>query len=253
MGTLSRDLDAYQRALAIYQRRSGSYNNSIAKDPNGNPYLIAKGDYNPARAYGMQGGVPSSAIKVADSKSGTVSTAPSGVNFVGATDSGDPNYLLLRQNPRGTETKTFEGARYVNGQLGIQQGRSFTPFDQSKVRVVGQPDANGRVTVEYDVPTFGEKPRDFTMEAPDASAAAVRRDQRPSVVEQEGGLIGDLVASRGLKGSGDFPAQRGLINQARENRAATEKLEQEKLETERLRLEAEKAIKDAPVDSGGGN
>lgn len=247
MGTLSREVDAYQRALAMYQRRAGSYNNSIAKDPNGNPYLIAKGDYDPARAYGTSGGVPSSAIKVADSKSGTVSTAPAGASFVGATDSGDPNYLLLRQNPRGTETKTFSGARYVNGQIGMQQGRSFVPFDQSKVRIVGQPDANGRFTVEYDVPTFGEKPRDFNMKAPDASTAEVRRDQRPTVVDREGGLIGEVLASRGIKSGGSFPEQRGAINQAREDRAAATKLETEKAETERLRLEAEEAAKNAPV------
>lgn len=247
MGTLSREVDAYQRALAIYQRRSGAYNNSIAKDPNGNPYLIAKGDYDPARAYGTSGGVPSSAIKVADSKSGTVSTAPAGASFVGATDSGDPNYLLLRQNPRGTETKTFEGARYVNGQIVMPRGRGFIPFDQSKVRIVGQPDADGKFTVEYDVPTFGEKPRDFNMEAPDASTAEIRRDQRPTVVEREGGLIGEVLASRGIKSGGNFPAQREAINQARDNRAAAAKLEEEKLAAEKARLEAEEAAKNAPV------
>jgi len=250
MGTLSREVDAYQRALATYQRRAGSYNNSIAKDPNGNPYLIAKGAYNPARAYGTSGGVPSSAIKVADSKSGTVSTATAAPTFIGATDSGDPNYLLLRQNPRGTETKTFSGARYANGQIGMQQGRTFFPFDQSKVRIVGQPDANGQFTVEYDVPTFGEKPRDFNMEAPDASTAEVRRDQRKSVVAREGGLIREVLASRGLKSGGSFPAQRETINKAREDRATAARLEEEKLAAEKARLEAEEAAKNAPVIEG---
>jgi len=264
MGTLSRDLDAYQRALAIYQRRGNSYNRSIAQDPNGNSYLIQKSDYDPARAYATSDGAGvQGLIKMANKNTGAVSAATDAPAFVGATDNGDPNFLLLRQNPRGYESKVFSGVRMIQGEDGTGQlvipngvdsdgAPTSVPVDMSKAKVLGQPDENGNYTIEYQVPKFADKPDDFNMKAPNPSAAEIQRDQRPSVVAQEGGLIGEVLASRGIKSGGNFPGQREAINKARDDRAAAAKLEQEKLETERLRLEAENAAKDAPVDSGGG-
>jgi hypothetical protein len=276
MGTLSRDLDAYQRALAIYQRRGNAYNRSIAQDPNGNPYLIAKSDYNPENIYaggalpqgkGTYGSFGQASIRMADKNTGAVSIAENAPTFVGATDNGDPNFLLLRQNPRGYESKVFSGVRksgggvddngypipeqfYMNGPADGEGNPTAIPVDMNRAKVLGQPDESGNYTIEYQVPKFADKPDDFNMKAPDASPAAVRRDQRPSVVEQEGGLIGEVIASRGLKGGGDFPAQRGLINKARDDRAAAAKLEEEKLAAEKARLEAEEAARNAPADYG---
>lgn len=266
MGTLSRDLDAYQRALAIYQRRGNSYNRSIAQDPNGNPYLIQKSDYDPARAYATSDGAGvQGLIKMANKNTGAVSAATDAPAFVGATDNGDPNFLLLRQNPRGYESKVFSGVRksgggvddngypipeqfYINGPADSEGYATAIPVDMNKAKVLGQPDENGNYTIEYQVPKFADKPDDFNMKAPNPSAAEIKRDQRPSVVAQEGGLIGEVLASRGIKSGGNFPGQREAINKARDDRAAAAKLEEEKLAAEKARLEAEEAARNAPVD-----
>jgi hypothetical protein len=258
MGTLSRDLDAYQRALAIYQRRGNSYNRSIAQDPNGNPYLIAKSDYDPMSIYATSNGQPQGLIKMANKSTGAVSAATDAPTFVGATDNGDPNFLLLRQNPRGYESKVFSGvSKGEDGQFylntGSDENSTRVPVDMNKAKVLGEPDANGFYTIEYQVPKFADKPNDFNMEAPNPSAAEIKRDQRPSVVDQEGGLIGEVLASRGIKSGGNFPGQREAINKARDDRAAAAKLEEEKLAAEKARLEAEEAARNnASIDSGGG-
>jgi hypothetical protein len=256
VGTLSRDLDAYQRALAIYQRRGKAYNNSIAKDSGGNPYLIQKSDYNPANAYASSTGLPQGLIKMANKNTGEVSNASNAPAFVGATDNGDPNFLLLRQNPKGYETKVFSGVRktgggvdennqpipekfYLNGVGGPDDGP--VEVDMNKAKIIGVPDEEGNYTIEYQAPKFSTDPGDFNMKAPNPSPAEVQRDQRPSVVAQEGGLIGEVLASRGIKSGGGFPDRRLAINKAREDRAAASKLETEKAEAERLRLEAEAA------------
>jgi hypothetical protein len=55
-------------------------------------------------------------------------------------------------------------------------------------------------TVQYDAPTFMDKPapwtKEFTAKAPDPTKAELRRSANPSLAGQEAGLIGQVMQGR---------------------------------------------------------
>ena len=231
MPVLARDIDAYNRALAAYQRRAGSYNSSVSKfndsmvrDPSGNPYVYS-GEYDPAGANTGQFYTADTAGKL------TEATAPA--EYAGMTAIPDsPPYSMLRKNPIGKETKTFTGATkggggtdnwgkpipeyfYIPGER--DPGSPMSPpkarqLDASKVRVVAVTEGarsgmgGGSIptyTIEYDVNSFMDKPGEFTetfdKKAPDPTKAQLDRAGQPSLAQQEMGLISEVLRSKGLK------------------------------------------------------
>lgn len=252
MSVLARDLDAYNRALMAYQRKAGRYNKgvdqynaSIMRNPTGNPYVYG-GAYDPL-------GTNSGAFYTADQTTGklNVAAAPTGyAGMTGITDS--PGYSMLRQNPTGTQVKTlanvYKGGGgvdeagnkqpeyfYVAGQPDADGNATQKVIDASKVRVINQKegaeqtDNDGGIqrtpttyTIEYDESNFQEKPGDWTetfdKEAPDPTKGQIAQAARPSLAEQEAGLIGGVIRGKGLKTGGG-----GLISSrmAASNPAAT--------------------------------
>lgn len=227
MPVLARDIDAYNRALAAYQRRAGSYNSGVAKyndsmvrDPSGNPYIYS-GEYDPMGPNTGQFYTADTAGKL------TEATAPA--EYAGMTAVPEsPPYSMLRKNPIGKETKTFTGAtkggggtdRYGNpipeyfyipgGPPGPRGTPTSKQLDASKVRVVavteGAKGMGGSIptyTIEYDVNSFLNKPGEFTetfdKKAPDPTKAQLDRAGQPSLAQQEMGLIGEVLRSKGLK------------------------------------------------------
>ena len=229
MSVLARDIDAYNRALAAYQRKAGSYNSGVDKynksfvrDPSGNPYVYS-GAYDPAGANTGQ-------YYTADKVSGQLTDAEAPAEYAGMTANPDsPPYSMLRQNPIGKETKTFTGATkggggtdrygkpipeyfYLPGVPDSDGSSTSRQLDASKVRVVAVTEGaksgmgGGSIptyTIEYDVNSFIDKPGEFTetfdKRAPDPTKAQLDRAGQPSLAQQEMGLIGEVLQSRGLK------------------------------------------------------
>ena len=248
MSVLARDLDAYNRALAAYQRKASSYNSgvdrynaSFVRDPSGNPYAYS-GEYDPA-------GFNTGQFYTADKASGRLTDAQAPAEYAGMTANTDsPGYSMLRQNPTGKETKIFTGATKGGGGTdgwgrpipehfylpGVPDpGNPRGPvtsrrLDASKVRVVavteGARSGMGGAgiptyTIEYDVNSFIDKPGEFTetfdKKAPDPTKAQVAQAVRPSLAEQEAGLIGEVVRRGGLKtGSGGLISSRRAASTA---------------------------------------
>ena len=232
MSVLARDIDAYNRAVAAYQRRAGryhsgvgKYNTSFVRDPSGNPYAYS-GEYDPA-------GFNTGQFYTADKASGQLTEAEAPAEYAGMTANTDsPGYSMLRQNPTGKETKIFTGATKGGGGTdrwgrpipehfylpGVPDpGNPKGPvtsrrLDASKVRVVEKTEGarsgmgGGSIptyTIEYDVNSFQDKPGEWTetfdKKAPDPTKAQVVQAGRASLAQQEMGLIGEVLQSRGLK------------------------------------------------------
>jgi hypothetical protein len=218
MSVLARDIDAYNRALAAYQRRAvsynsgvGKYNESFVRDPSGNPYVYS-GEYDPA-------GDNTGQFYTADKASGQLTDVQAPASYAGMTANPDsPPYSMLRQNPTGKETKTFTGATkvgdyfYIPGPPDSEGSTSLRKLDPSKVRVIGETEGTRSgmggespttYTLEYDVNSFLDKPGAFTetfdKKAPDPTKAQLARAGQPSLAQQEMGLIGEVLQSRGLK------------------------------------------------------
>lgn len=254
MSVLARDLDAYNRALQAYQRKAGSYNKgvdryntSFVRDPSGNPYAYS-GEYDPA-------GFNTGQFYTADKASGQLTEAEAPAEYAGMTANTDsPGYSMLRQNPTGKETKIFTGATKGGGGTD-SYGRPipehfYLPgvadpanpmgpvtsrrLDASKVRVVavteGARGMGGGIptyTIEYDVNSFQDRPGEFTetfdKKAPDPTKAQIAQAVRPSLAEQEAGLIGEVVRGGGLKtGSGGLISSRMAASTAPDTTDATE-------------------------------
>lgn len=244
MSVLARDLDAYNRALQAYQRKAGTfnrgvdqYNASIMRDPTGNAYVYG-GEYDPL-------GPNSGQFYTADKTSGKLSGATAPTGYAGMTGIADsPGYSMLRQNPTAKQTKTManvykggggvdeDGNKqpeyfYVAGAADADGNATQRRIDASKVRVIDQKegaeqtDNDGGIlrapttyTIEYDESSFQEKPGEFTetfdKKAPDPTKAQLAQAARPSLAQQEAGLIGGVIKGKGLKtGAG------GLINSQR--------------------------------------
>jgi hypothetical protein len=256
MATLARDIDAYNRALQAYQRRAGSYNSnvkkynaSIMKDPSGNPYVYG-GTYDPFATVG-------GAFYTADKTSGRLTGVDAPAGYAGMTQIPDsPEFAMLRQNPTGKEVVTFTGATKVEG--GVDENGNAYPayfyvkgqpdaegstqrvLDASKARVISQTPGGGdpnsdsgytppTYTIEYDINSFSSKPGEFTetfdKKAPDPTKAQIDQANRLSPAQQEMGLIGEVLRSRGLK-----TGIKGLIRK---------KIEEEKKEEEETVLAKE--------------
>lgn len=243
MSVLARDLDAYNRALKAYQRKVGTfnkgvdqYNASVMKDPAGNTYVYG-GEYDPL-------GPNSGQFYTADKTSGNLSAATAPAGYAGMTGIPDsPGYSMLRQNPIGKQTKTManvykggggvdeEGNKqpeyfYAPGPVDAEGNATQRRIDASKVRVIDQKegaeqtDNDGGIqraptmyTIEYDENSFQDKPGEWTetfdKKAPDPTKAQVAQAVRPSLAEQEAGLIGEVIKGKGLKtGSGGLIGSR---------------------------------------------
>jgi hypothetical protein len=230
VSVLARDLDAYQRALAVYNRQAkgqqqiaNTYNASIMRDANGNPYVYG-GSYDPLGATNGQ-------FYTADQATGKLTTANAPAGYAGMSGISDsPGYSLLRQNPTGTQTKTltnvYKGGGgvddsgyaqpeyfYVAGEPNADGNATQKFIDPNKVRVISQKEGAERsdndggilrdptvYTIEYDAPTFMDKPapwtKEFTAKAPDPTKAELRRAASPSLAGQEAGLIGQVMQGR---------------------------------------------------------
>jgi hypothetical protein len=225
VSVLARDLDAYQRALAVYNRQAkgqqqiaNTYNASIMRDANGNPYIYS-GQNNPYAA-------PTGQFFVADPATGKLTAASAPDQYAGMTAMTDnPGYSLLRQNPTGTQTQTLGGVKLapptVNPRTGAvtdpgyyyvetpgnrSTGATQTRLDPSKFKVISEEKGAIRsgepstYTVQYDSPTFMDKPapwtKEFTAKAPDPTKAELRRAASPSLAGQEAGLIGQVMQGR---------------------------------------------------------
>jgi hypothetical protein len=73
--------------------------------------------------------------------------------------------------------------------------------------------SNPTYTIEYDINSFQDKPGEWTetfdKTAPDSTKAQVAQAVRPSLAEQEAGLIGEVIKGKGLKtGSGGLIGSR---------------------------------------------
>lgn len=233
MSVLARDLDAYNRALAIYQRKAGKYNKSteqynasIMRDPTGNPYVYG-GSYDPLGATNGQ-------FYTADQATGKLTTANAPAGYAGMSGISDsPGYSLLRQNPTGTQAKTltnvYKGGGgvddsgyaqpeyfYVAGEPNADGNATQKFIDPNKVRVISQKEGAERsdneggifrdptvYTIEYDENSFLQKPgawtETFDKTAPDPTKAQLAQAARPSLAEQEMGLLGEVIRGRGLK------------------------------------------------------
>lgn len=251
MSVLARDLDAYNRALKAYQRKVGTfnrgvdqYNASVMKDPAGNTYVYG-GEYDPL-------GPNSGQFYTADKTSGNLSEATAPAGYAGMTKIPDsPGYSMLRQNPTGKETKIFTGATksgggtdrfgnpqpeyfYIPGEPSPDGLSTSRRLDASKVRVVGQTEgarvgmggSNPTYTIEYDINSFQDKPGEWTetfdKTAPDPTKAQVAQAVRPSLAEQEAGLIGEVIKGKGLKtGSGGLIGSRMAADDAAATAPAT--------------------------------
>jgi hypothetical protein len=236
MSVLARDLDAYNRALAAYQRKAKSYNTgveqynaSIMRDPNGNPYVYG-GTYDPLGANNGQ-------FYTADQATGKLATAAAPTGYAGMSAIPEsPGYSMLRSNPTGTQVKTLANVYKGGGGVdenGVKQPEYFyvagepdadgnptqKVIDASKVRVVDQregveqQDNDGGTlktpttyTIEYDEKNFLQKPADWTetfdKKAPDPTKAQIEQAARPSLAQQEAGLIGEVIKGKGLKAGG---------------------------------------------------
>lgn len=236
MSVLARDLDAYNRALMAYQRKAGKYNKgvdqynaSIMRDPSGNPYVYG-GEYDPL-------GPNSGQFYTADQATGKLNAAAAPTGYAGMTGIPEsPGYSMLRSNPTGTQVKTmanvYKGGGgvdeygnkqpeyfYVTGAPDAEGNPTQKVIDASKVRVVDQQEGaeqagtEGEVlrapttyTIEYDESNFLEKPGEWTetfdKKAPDPTKAQLAQATRPSLAEQEAGLIGEVIKSKGLKSGG---------------------------------------------------
>lgn len=258
MSVLARDLDAYNRALKAYQQKAGRYNKgveqynaSIMRDPSGNPYVYG-GAYDPFGANNGQ-------FYTADQTSGKLNAATAPTGYAGMTGIPEsPGYSMLRQNPTGTQTKTManvykagggvdeEGNKqpeyfYVAGEPDADGNATQKVIDASKVRVVDQKegaeqtDNDGGIlrapttyTIEYDESNFQEKPGDWTetfdKKAPDPTKAQIAQAARPSLAEQEAGLIGGVIKGKGLKtgGGGLISSRMAASDPAATDPAATD-------------------------------
>ena len=224
MSVLARDVDAYNRALSAYKRRAaghirvaGAYTKSITQDASGNPYVY-RGDYDPLGPNNGQYYTHNQTTEKA-----TPAAKPAG--YAGMTPiEKAPGYFLVRQNPSSKQTKTmsnvFKGGGGVDEDGNKKPEYFFTHsgdtqrvIEASKVRVVdqkeGQPQGPGEgnspttYTIEYDENSFLSRPPDWTQtfdkKAPDPTKAEIRQASRPSLAQQEAGLVGEVIRGRPLK------------------------------------------------------
>lgn len=226
MSVLARDVDAYNRALSAYKRRAaghirvaGAYTKSITQDASGNPYVY-RGDYDPL-------GSDSGPFYIYDQTNKKANPAAKPAGYAGMTPiEKAPGYSLVRQNPTGKQTKTMTNVSKSGGgvdEQGNKQPEYFYTFngdnqriiDASKVRVIDQKEGveireDGGLsktpttyTIEYDENSFLDRPPDwnetFDKKAPDPTKAEIRQASRPSLAQQEAGLVGEVIRGRALK------------------------------------------------------
>ena len=234
MSVLARDVDAYNRALSAYQRKAaghirvaGAYTKSITQDASGNPYVY-RGDYDPL-------GSDSGPFYIYDQTTEKATPAAKPAGYAGMTPiEKAPGYFLVRQNPSSKQTKTMTGV--FKGGGGVDEDGNKQPnvfyttlghdrriIDASKVRVIDQKEGveipGGRedggsaslpgsktpttYTIEYDENSFLSRPPDWTQtfdkKAPDPTKAEIRQASRPSLAQQEAGLVGEVIRGRALK------------------------------------------------------
>jgi hypothetical protein len=221
MSVLSRELDSYQRAVDAYQRQLNSHNrqvdayrNSLVRDANGNLLVVDS----------------SRAVFSADSEGKlTPSGAPSGaLSDYGLTElAEDPRFQMLRQNPTKSERESRDDVRlFVDSETGEQyyytQRPDYGDFGPTRDHlgpewrleevlpqkwVSGHGDSGGYYEQQFrfsrDISGFTEKPpewdREFNRQAPDATAAQVRRAGMPSMAQIEAGLIGQVMRGGGVR------------------------------------------------------
>lgn len=207
---LSRDIDAYQRALDQYNRslrrhNAGvdAYNSTLVRGTDGNPVVVDSG-------YGIvQGALPPGQT----------------ANTYGKTEvEGNPGMFVLRKDPIRQSSETLRDVRYQGpmvdeagpvssgyyyqvtgsdpegGETRQQLGGEWRMTEQTGF---GEAPSDNRYTVERNTSEYMAKPaewtREFNRKAPAPTKAEYIRAQLPSLAAVEGGLIGDVLRSGGLK------------------------------------------------------
>lgn len=219
MSVLSRELDTYNRALAAYNRdvrrhnaQGKVYNDSIVRDENGNPVVVAGTD----GAWGVPQAVDADGRVI-----GAKLVSGFNADSFGKSDAGS-GYSMLRQNPTSTtrETKTgvYRGFDENGNPYYYQQGATDWEGNTQRINLPGtwqvskvnpgQRDWEGSgppdtYDLYRDVGTYptnpGEWTKSFDLQAPDPSFAQIRRSGQPSLAQMEGGLIGEVIAGRGAR------------------------------------------------------
>jgi hypothetical protein len=222
MSVLSRELDSYQRAVDAYQRQLNSHNrkvdayrDTLVRDEAGNLLVVDS----------------SGAVFSADSEGKlTRSGLPSGaLSDYGLTEvPDDPRFRMLRQNPTKSERESRDDVRlFVDSETGEQYYYTLTPgygdagptqerlgpewrLEEALPQQMapGYGDSGGyylpqQFRFSRDISGFTEKPpewdREFNRQAPDPTAAQVRRAGMPTMAQIEGGLIGQVMRGGGVR------------------------------------------------------
>jgi hypothetical protein len=216
MSVLSRELDSYQRAVDAYQRQLNRYNrkvdayrNTLVRDSAGNLLVVdASGTVFSANPEGKL----------------TRSKVPSGaLSDYGLTEvPDDKRFQMLRQNPTESKHESRDDVRfYQDFETGEQYYYTLTPgsgdegFTLTRLgpewkleralpqKRVGDSIEPQQFRFSRDASVFAEKPpewdREFNRQAPDATAAQVRRASTPSMAQIEGGLVGEVMRGGGVR------------------------------------------------------
>lgn len=212
MSVLSREIDAYQRALDAWQRQANKHNRkvdayqqSMVRDDQGRQLVQYGG-----RVF---------AVDPATGALAPAETAP-GAQY-GLTDlPGNPGILALRQNPIGTREETMSGAlRTEDEGRQYYYTRDFSGGEGGEVRTELGPEwrlaseqaGQYQSADSYDAPTYtltrdvGVYPEapgaieGFNRQAPNPSMAQARAARRPSLAQIEAGLIGQVIRGGGVR------------------------------------------------------
>lgn len=221
MSVLTRDIDAYQRALKVFQQKAKghnrqveAYNNTLVRDSDGNPLLIdGQGNVFRADSDGRltQGQLPGGSV------------ADYGLSSLPDTSA----FRLLRQNPTSQARETRDDVRYIPGfnedgvaregyyyTVGPEQGDGGGAIERLSgewrvdERIPGRqmgPDQveADRFRVSRDASVYADRPGEFTEKfdrrAPDPTRAAIQRAASPSMAEAEIGLIGQVMRGKGVR------------------------------------------------------
>ncbi|NDD53284.1 hypothetical protein EBZ39_05320 [bacterium] len=210
MSVLAREIDAYKRAVEQYNRKLQRYNkgidaynntivmdssgNAVVRDTAGNTYVVDK--------EGKLSGY-------------TLPQGQTAANYGVSAIPGENRFQLMRQNP--TERRTETAANVIRQEAADGNGAQYVIEDSGQLlgpewRLVSEQGpttegGNPTYTFERDVSVYPDKPGDFTAklraQQPDPSMAQVRRMFTGSLADRErGGLISDVIRSRGLQAGG---------------------------------------------------
>lgn len=211
MSVLAREAASYQSAVDQYQRLAQGFNNSLLRDASGNVLVLINGQYFSVPA---QGGQATLADSFTTSDGRTLD--PTQLAQYGSTQSpGDPNVMLVRQNPTSSAVNTVSGLSATSDESGNVTYYTALPDGGSQIY---RPPPGAVVTYTLNPPTteggtpmytatemiyqYPGEPPAFTKKAPDPTNAQLRRANQGSWADAErmAGLETGIIRGAGLKG-----------------------------------------------------